>query len=192
MDTVLTIVNIGILIANIALICFIYMQVRHIYKPILTTKVLSRDASVDDIPTVLIYRDPYLVVSNTSNNRATKLNIRFEFWLKHKRIILFNKRLNYLNPQEAARELIPIGEIIQQHSELFEEVSHGNETKKIPKKTLSLLLKITVTHGVLRERITDSYEIEWGSLETYPNFKDHPMMNCWNRRDGIYIYKLRY
>ncbi len=191
MNTGFTIVNISILVANVILICLVYRQVRHIYKPIIITKVVSNKASVDDIPTVLISENPYLVVSNLSNNKATKLNMGFEFWLKDRKIVRMNKKLRYLNPKEAIKEVIPTSEIIRKYPELFEEIEHGKKLKRIPKKTLSLLLKITVTQGFPREKITDSYTIEWGSLESYPDFDSHPIMNCWNQRDGIYVYKLK-
>ena len=122
MENTLIIANVGVLVANLILIYFIYRQVKYIYKPIINTKVISDKANVEDIPSVLIYGNPYLVVSNLSHNRATKLNIDFGFWLKDKRIIQMNKRLQYLNPREAMKELIPIGEIIHRYPELFEEI----------------------------------------------------------------------
>ena len=191
MDSVLAIANIGVLVANLVLIYFVYKQVRHAYRPIITTKVISREATVDETPTVLVVGDPYVVVSNVSTNQATNLKIGFEFWLESKRISQLNKSLRHLNPREATKEPVPLGEIIHTHPELFEVIEDGKGTKKIPKKTLALLLKVTVTHGFPRQRIIDSYKIEWGSLESYPRLEDHPVTNCWNVRDGLYIYKLR-
>ena len=191
MDNVLIIANIGVLVATLFLIYLVFKQVRHIYRPIITTKLISREASVDATPTVLIAGDPYLVVSNVSTNQATNLRIGYEFKLGDKTIAQLNKHLPYLNPREATKELIPLGEIISSYPDLFEEIQDGKVTKKIPKKTLALFLRITVTHGFPRHRTTDSYKIEWGSLETYPRFEDHPIVNCWNIRDGLYIYKLR-
>lgn len=190
MNTALVIANIGVLVVNLFLIYFIYRQVRHIYRPVITTKVISREASVEDIPTTLISENPYLVVSNESTNQATRLRINYEFWLQNSRIVNLSKSLGYLNPKEAMREPLPLGEIIRNHPELFEQVEQGKETKKIPKKTLSLYLKINITHGFPRHKIADTYKIEWGSLENYPRFEDHPIMNCWNIRDELYIYKL--
>ena len=191
MDSVLAVTNIGVLLVNVVLICFVYKQVRHIYRPIITTKVISREATVDETPTVLVSGDPYVVVSNVSTNEAMNLKIGFEFWLESKRIFQLNKSLRRLNPREAAKELVPLGEIIHTHPELFETIEDGKVTKRIPKKTLALLLKVTVTHGLPRQRIIDSYKIEWGSLESYPRLEDHPVTNCWNVRDGFYVYKLR-
>ncbi len=190
MNNELAIANVGILAANIVLIYFIFRQVRHIYRPVITTKVVSREASVDEKPTVLVSGDSYLVVSNVSTNQATNLRIDYEFSLRNRRIAKLDKTLRYLNPKESAKELIPLGEILRGYPELFEEVQQGKETKKIPKKTLALYLKITITHGFPRRKIVDSYKLEWGSLENYPRFKDHPVMNCWNVRDDFYIYKL--
>ena len=70
-----------------------------------------------------------------------------------------------------------------------------NPTKKIPKKTLKIDLIITVRYNpifvnLFKYKIEDNYLIEWGSLESYPNFEDHPIFKCWNKRnDDFYIYK---
>ncbi|MCD6230333.1 MAG: hypothetical protein J7J88_00380 [Dehalococcoidia bacterium] len=60
--------NIGVLAANLALIYFVFRQVRHIYRPVITTKVVLREQGVDATPTVLVSRGPYLVVSNELTN----------------------------------------------------------------------------------------------------------------------------
>lgn len=190
MDNLLAVANMGVLVANLVLIYFVYRQVRHIYRPVITTKVISREANIEDIPTTLVPGDLYLVISNVSANQATNLRISYEFWFQNRRIAKLSKALQYLNPNEAMKELIPLGEIIKNYPELFEQVEQGKETKKIPKKTLLLYLRINITHGFPQHKIADSYKIEWGSLENYPRFEDHPIMNCWNMRDGLYIYKL--
>ena len=81
-----------------------FRQVRHIYRPIITTKVASCEATVDETSTVLIAEDPYLVVSNVSANQATNLRIGYEFWLGDRRIARLNKPLRYLNPKEVTKE----------------------------------------------------------------------------------------
>ena len=134
MDDVLAIANIGVLVANLSLIYFVFRQVRHIYRPIITTKVVSREATVDETPTVLIAGDPYLVVSNVSTNQATNLRIGYEFRLGDRRIARLNKPLRYLNPKEATKEPIPLGEIIGNYPKLFEEIENGKVTKKLPRK----------------------------------------------------------
>ena len=190
MNNALIIANAGVLVANLFLIYFVYRQVRHIYRPVITTKVVSHESSVEDTPTTLVSGDPCLVVSNVSTNQATNLRIDYEFWLSDRRIAKLGKTLGYLNPKEATKELIPLGEILRDYPELFEEVKQGKETKKIPKETLVLYLKITIAHGFPRHKIVDSYKIEWGSLKSYPRFEDHPVTHCWNMRDSLYIYKL--
>ena len=78
---------------------------------------------------------------------------------------------------------------------LLEEIKEGNITKIIPKKTLKIGLIITVRYNpifanLFKYKIEDNYVIEWGSLESYPSFEDHPILNCWNKRnDNFYIYK---
>jgi len=191
MNTALIIANIGLLVVNLLLICLIYRQVRHIYRPVITTKIISHEANVEDTPTTLVSGEPCLVVRDESTNPATNLRINYEFWLKDRRIARAERTLGYLNPKEAIKELIPLGRILKDYPDLFEEVSQGNETKKIPKKTMALNLEISITHGLfLRHKIADSYKIEWGSVENYPQFEDHPITLCWNMRDGVYVYKV--
>jgi hypothetical protein len=103
--------------------------------------------------------------------------------------ITVNKTLSYLNPGEATREPLEYGKIIKEYPDLFQTVTKGNETKKIPNKTLAILLNVTVTCASPRYKIHDSYEMMWDSLETLPNFENHRGPLCWNKRDGIYIYK---
>jgi hypothetical protein len=190
MIDVSTVTNLGILGANLLLISFIYRQVRHVYRPVLTTKVISRNQSVNSVPGVLKPGILYLSISNISNNLASNLRIRYDLSLENKKIIEENRVLKYLNPGEATKEPINLGKIIENHPELFNENQIENVTKIIPKKTLKLLLDVVVTHGFPKHEIKDSYEIEWGSLESYPNFEDHPVVFCWNRRNGMYIYKI--
>lgn len=180
----------AIVVANLLLVFFIYKQVRLVHKPIITIKIISRGKDVDATASVLESGELYLVVSNVSNNLASNLRIHYDFLLEDKKITEVNKVLKYLNPREAIREPLGLGQIIREHSELFDEVRRGDEEKKIPKKTLRLFLNITVTYNFPKHKIHDSYEIEWGSLESYPRFKDHPIILRWNRRDGLYIHKL--
>lgn len=187
MNDVLTI---AIVAANLFLVYFIYKQVRLAYKPIITTKIISREKSVDATASILEAGVLYLVISNASNNPASNLRIHYDFLLEDEKITEVNKVLRYLNPGEAIKELLGLGKIIRDHPGLFDEIEKGDTIKKIPKKTLKLFLNITVTYNFPKHKINDSYEIEWGSLESYPNFEDHPVTHCWNRRDGIYIYKL--
>jgi hypothetical protein len=181
-----------IAIVNIFLVAFVFLQVKHTYRPILTTKILSRDKSVKDNPSVLEYGDLYSVVSNASPNLASKIKVEYTFLRAGKNILQIRRSLSYLSPNEATREPLAIGELITKYPELFEEHSKGDESKKIPKETLNLILEIQVRYrfGLLPYKIRDSYKIEWGSLINYPDFKDHPILNCWNTRDGHYVYKL--
>lgn len=182
-----------IIIVNLLLITFIFLQVKHIYRPILSIKILSREKDVKESPGVLEHGDLYSVISNVSPNPASNIQIRYEFSRAGKRLLQIRKSLRYLNPNEATREPLDIGEIITTYPELFQEHNKGKEHKKIPRKTLTLVLEVYVNYklGILPYNTQDSYRIEWGSLENYPSFEDHPVLNCWNVRDGHYIYKLR-
>lgn len=182
-------VNIALLTVNFALICLIYTQVRHLYKPIITIKVIHREKDVEARPSVLEFEDLYLVISNVSKNPARKLKIQYKFLLENRKPIAVNKTLSYLNPGEATREPLEYGKIIKEHPDLFQTETRGDETKKIPKKTLKLLLDVMVTYNLPRYKLLDSYEVHWESLESLPDFEHHPSILCWNKRDGIYIYK---
>lgn len=181
-----------IIIINLVLITFIFLQVIHIYRPILSIKILSRGKGVKEGPEVLEYGELYSVISNISPNPASRIRIKYEFSQTGKRLLQIRRSLNYLNPNEATREPLDIGKIITTYPDLFQEHNKGNEYKKIPKETLNIELKIHVNFklGILPYRVRDSYKIEWGSLVSYPTFEDHPILNCWNVRDGLYIYKL--
>lgn len=183
-----------IAIANIILITFIFYQIRNQKKPVITTKVISREKKVGDRPDVLESGVLYLGVSNISNNQASDLKINYELnWGSGE--IKVRKPLVYLNSGEATKFVLGLSRIIDEHPALFEEKVKGRITKKIPKKSLKILLNVEVSynpllHILFPHRIKDAYEIEWGSLESYPNFEDHPVTLCWNRRDELYIYKI--
>jgi len=181
-----------IAVINIVLVVFVFLQVRHTYRPILTIKILSREKGVKGSPEVLEYGDLYSVVTNVSPNLAAKLKIEYTFLRAGKKLLQARRTLSYLSPNEATREPLIIGKIITDYPELFEEHNKGDTTKKIPKETLNLALEIQVKYrfGILSYRTRDSYKIEWGSLLNYPTFEDHPILNCWNARDGHYVYKL--
>ena len=188
-NVLIVIGSIGILLVNVLLIYFISRQVRHLYRPIITIKVLRREKHVEASPNVLESGDLYLVISNVSKNPAEKLKIQYAFLLENRKVTQVNKALRYLNPGEATREPIELGKILKEYPDLFREITERNETKKIPTKTLRLLLEITVTYNFPRYKIQDSYEIRWESLECLPDFENHPSILCWNRRDETYIYK---
>ena len=181
--------SIGILLVNLFLIYFIYKQVRHLYRPIITTKVIHREKDVIARPSVLEFGELYLVISNVSKNPVKDLKMRYEFLLEHRKIAEVSKTLSYFNPGEAVREPIELDKILKEYPDLFQEITKGNEIKKIPKKTLKLLLLVTVTYNFPPYKIHDSYEIRWDSLESLPDFKNHPSILCWNRREGTYIHK---
>ncbi len=183
-----------IAVANIILIVLIYMQLRDSRKPIITTKIISRGKELGEVPNVLEYGDLYLVVRNISRNVAKNIKIEYEFLFDNKKVKL-KETLSYLNPDEATKFIIKSGKLIEKYPELFEEFEKGTSSKKIPKETLKILLNIKITYNpiifyLLPYETRDSYEIEWCSLKSCPRFEDHPVFNCWNKRDRHYIYKL--
>ena len=151
-------------------------------------KVTSSD-DVNRPQKVLEYGDRfYIVVENNSNKRIGKTKLKYSFAFDGKEIA-FSEEIPFLNSKEKSRVLLKLGEIIKVCPELFEERIKGDVSKKIPKKTLKISLMLTLNRFNFLKIQEDSFFIEWGSMESYHNFKDHPVINIWNQRKGKYIYK---
>jgi len=90
-----------ITIVNIVLVAFVFLQVKHTYRPILTIKILSREKGVKDDPDVLEYGDLYSVVSNASPNLASNITIEYTFLRAGKKLLQIRGILSYLSPSEA-------------------------------------------------------------------------------------------
>ena len=188
--------NTIIAIVNIILVIFIFLQLRDSRKPIITTKIISGNKEVTDRSDVLESGNPYIVINNESKNIAKSLEIKYQFNFDSSFREVEKVFLSHLNPEEATKILLRTKSIREKHPDLFEEVAEGNTTKIIPKKTLKFGLIITVRYNpifanLLKYKIEDNYAIEWGSLESYPNFEEHPSFKWWNKRsDDFYIYKI--
>lgn len=184
-----------IVVINAVLIYIIYLQLRDSRKPILTTKIIGRDKDVTDRADVLESGTLYLVVTNESKNTARSINIEYQFNFGNHSITVKEKKLSYLNPKEATKILLKSKRIREDCPYLFEEKSEDKVTKYMPKKTLKINLTIKINYNpifrrLLSYKLEDNYMIEWGSLKNYPRFDDHPIFQCWNKRDGeYYIYK---
>lgn len=177
---------------NIILIYFVFLQLRDARKPIIVTKIISRDKEVIHRPYVMETGNLYLAIINDSNNIAQSINIEYQFdFSKHS--IKIKEKLSHLNPKEATKIILKYGAIREKYPDLFEETTKGAITKITPKETLKIDLIITVFYNPLlglKYKIDDNYMIEWNSLKSYSNFEDHPVFNCWNKRNGeYYIYK---
>ncbi|KAF5420176.1 MAG: hypothetical protein C5S44_09065 [Candidatus Methanocomedens sp.] len=207
LDTIVTIVmaplnlfgnysNIIIAIANIILIVIIFRQLRDARKPILTTKIISGNKEVTDRSDVLESGKLYIVINNESKNIAKSLEIKYQFNFDSSFREVEKGFLSHLNPEEATKILLNTKSLREKHPGLFGEVTEGNISKTIPKRTLKIDLIITVSYNpiftnLFKYKIEDDYVIEWGSRMSYPNFEDHPILKCWNKRnDGFYIYKI--
>jgi len=187
--------NVIMAVVNVILISFIFLQLRDSRKPLIITKIISRDKEVTDRPDVLEEGTLYLAITNDSNNIARAIDIKYQFNFNGHSIPKKKKMLSHLNPKEATKIILKRGWILDKYPDLFEEITEGNTTKRIPKKTLKIDLIVTIHYnpliGFLRKyKLEDNYVIEWGSCENYPNFNDLPVFNCWNKRNGeFYIYK---
>lgn len=180
---------------NVILISFIFLQLRDSRKPLIVTKIISQHKEITDRPDVLETGTLYIGITNDSNNIAKDLDIEYKFNFDGYSVYKKEKMLSHLNPKEATRFLLKSGEVLKKYPDLFEEVTEGNTTKRIPKKTLNIDLIVTIHYNPLlrflrKYKLEDNYVIEWGSRENYPNFDDHTIFNCWNKRNSeFYIYK---
>lgn len=190
--------NTIIAIVNIILVIFIFLQLRDSRKPIITTKIISGNKEVTDRADVLESDKQYIVINNKSKNIAKSLEIKYQFNFDSGFREVEKVFLSHLNPEESTKILLRTKSMREKHLDLFEEVTEGSTTKIIPKKTLKIDLIITVRYNpifadlfkLFKYKIEDNYVIEWGSLESYPDFGNHPIFKCWNKRnDDFYIYK---
>ena len=187
-------------LANIILIFIIYSQFRDQRKPIITNKILGetvKNGTESKQPTLMMGPEHTLIISNISNKVASKLKIYYEFFSDSKKLAQVSEELDYLNPNELTRMFLKTEEIITNHPDLFEEKTEGQNTKKIPKKAMNLLLDIHISYNPIfgkfsPYKIKDSYELRWDSLENYPTFKDHPRISCWNKRNNLQIEKMTF
>ena len=187
--------NAIIAIANIILISFIFLQLRDARKPIIITKIIQRNKEVTDRPDVLEEGTLYLAIINDSENIAKSINIKWQFNFNGQSLPIKENMLSHLNPKEATKIILKYRTILEKYPELFEETAEGITTIKTPKQTLKIDLTVKVSYNsILRSpfkyKLEDNYLIEWGSLENYPRFSDHPIFYCWNKRNNeFYIYK---
>jgi hypothetical protein len=180
-----------IAIANIILILFIFIEMRDRRKPIIITKVITRNKEVTDRPDVLESGDTlFIAILNNSKNIAKSINIDYRFNFNGRSIKVKEKKLSHLNPEEATKIVLKTKSIREKCPEIFEEVTEGNVTKRIPKKTLKIDLIVTIRYNpiigfLFKYKLEDNYEIEWGSRESYPNFRDLVFRSL-NKRNGEY------
>lgn len=182
-------------IANIILIIFIFHQLRDARKPIIITKIISRDKKVTDMPDVLESGNLYLAIINDSKNISKSINIKYNFNFNDRTITVKEKMLSHLNPKEATKIVLKYGAILKKYPELFEETAEGSAIIKTPKEKLSIDLNVTISYNpilryLFKYELEDNYVIEWGSLKSNPMLRDHPVFDCWNKRNNeFYIYK---
>ncbi len=86
---------------NIILIYFVFLELRDARKPIITTKIISRDKEIMDRPGVLESGNLYLAIINNSKNIAQSINIEYKFNFNGRSVNIKEKELSHLNPEEA-------------------------------------------------------------------------------------------
>lgn len=181
-------------IANIILIVFIFHQLRDARKPIIITKIISRDKEITERPDVLESGNLYLAIINDSKNIAQSINIEYEFIFNSHSVKVKEKELSHLNPEEGTSVFLKSMPIRKKYPDIFEGITEGNTTKIIPKETLKIDLIVTIHYNpifrsLFKYKLEDNYLIEWGSRKSYPN-SDLPIFQSWNKRNNeYYIYK---
>jgi hypothetical protein len=194
-----SIFNLIIVVINLILISFIFIQIRDSRKPLILTGIISKNKEATDQPSVLESGELYVIVTNDSENVAKSIDINYEFVFDDK-VVDANKdqnKLDYLNPGEAVRILLKTKPIQEKYPDIFEAVTLGNITKTIPKETLKINLSLKVEYNPIignldKHKIEDTYFIEWLSRKSVPDFEYHPLFNCWNvRNDALYIHKTK-
>lgn len=177
------------------LIYFVFLQLRDARKPIIITKIISRDKEITERPDVLESGNLYLAIINDSKNIAQSINIEYKFNFNGRSVNVKEKNLSHLNPEEGTSVVLKSMPIRKKYPDLFEEITEGNTTKIIPKETLQIDLIVTIHYNPLfrslfKYKLEDNYLIEWGSRKSCPNFSDLPVFQSWNKRNNeYYIYK---
>jgi len=171
------------------------MQLRETKKAVIYTKFLrgekkwgSREEIMEQIP-------QNLFIENKSKNKINNLQVKGNFSFNNKNFSI-SHRIKYLNPYERVMILIRLGDIMDKFPKLFEEHKFNDKKGKIisylkiPKETLKIKFNLIYRWGWFNKQ-EDSYEIEWLSLKSSPNLKDHPRINSWNKRGKYYIEKIK-
>lgn len=185
--------NVIIASANVFFIYFYFMQLRESKKAVLHVKLVHYNKIRYGAQKVLERSPEHLVIDNRSNNRANQIKVNGIIHFKNRAIRVINQCLKYLNPYEGVVILVDFKQVIDSFPGLFQQIeSEENGAKTIctiPKETIYLTLDVSIKWRPFYSQ-RDSYYIEWGSLKSYPNIKNHPMINSWNKRDNQYILKL--
>jgi len=185
--------TLAIAMANVILIAFYYLQLRESKKAIIVTKFMGAEKDNGSKEEILEQLPQYLYVENISNNAIRNLTISGVLNFGKGKVTI-KRKLSYLNPHERAKILIRLGDIIDKYPKLFEEHEEKRQgTKvflKIPKETLNIKFSILFKWNILNKQ-KDDYFIEWLSKKNCPDLKYHPRINSWNRRNDIYVEKIK-
>jgi hypothetical protein len=189
----LLIANMAIAVANLIVILFYYLQLRESKKAIIVTKFIGAEKGNGSKQEIIENLPQYLYVENISKNKVKGLEVIGTFCFD-KRKYVFSRRIDYLNPHERAKILIRMGDLIDKYPNLFEEYKDKREDSlvylKIPKETLNITFKILFKWSLFNKQ-RDEYKIEWLSKKNCPDLKYHPNIHSWNRRNDIYMEKIK-
>lgn len=189
--------NILMVLANIIVVCFYFMQWRESKRPILYIKLLSEknalnsEYKLESKPNEVVDCShgggAYLVISNESEHIAE--NIRVDFILKSQNEKIFQtQKLSYLNPKESASSWVNFNFGAE---DMLELVKVSDKKYTLPKQTLHFILYVNVTfgHWPLKYSINDSYYVQWRGLDVLPKSSPYVDIRAYNHRGGMSIHK---
>ena len=189
----LLIANAIMALANLFFIYFYFMQLRETKKAVIITNFVGAEKGNGSKQEIMENLPQYLHVENISNNKVSSLKVICTFQFDNKTFVT-KKTIDYLNPHERAKILIRLGDLIEKYPELFEEYKDKREESlvylKIPKETLNIKFKILFKWRLFNHQ-KDEYFIEWLSKKSCPELKYHPRIASWNRRNDVYMEKIR-
>ncbi|MFX1521446.1 MAG: hypothetical protein ACFFCD_16175 [Promethearchaeota archaeon] len=191
--------NMVLIVVNTLFIFILLSQFREQKKPLIVTHVISNKKDEKDMPDVLEsssaynFEHHYIRIINSSKNEAKNLDISYKISFDDKpdKITEVNEKLNYLNPFEMTQIVLRTDIFRNNFPDKFETIDVDASTTLIrPRDRLKMKLDITVTYnpllfGLKKHVSKDNYRIEWSKLNSEP----YELFNCWNKRDGYYIFK---
>lgn len=162
------------------------LQFRDSKKPAISTWI-----TIDPLDTLPPDNTEILIIKNSSSNQARSVRIRMDFIQGERSVFNYDTMLRYLNPNETTKIQIPLSELAKSMPDNFHDFGLSrNRTRKVPKKTLNLDIKVKITcdYGILpilnSVSFQDDFCIEWRSTTEKLEIETSPLRFIWHKRDG--------
>ncbi|MBU2612434.1 MAG: hypothetical protein KKB62_01805 [Nanoarchaeota archaeon] len=190
-------ISIEIILSLVALVfsgisgVFIALPYRNSLKPRLRIEIKDRDKK--EVQSCLEWKNLFLNITNISKNSAENIKIKLISKLEvketgYKKNLISNEEVAYLHPGEISPfPLKSISHMLEEVKDLFEIRKNKNYEMKVPKKNLTINLRVEVSSTGYKTY--DDFYIEWYSMNSSPNW-DAPRILCWNKRKDKYIIKM--